>query len=75
VIAEEEQTLNGKTAWEQKSSENHYLDALALACAGAGSVGIRLIEQYQAPVQQSKPQEARRRFVNQFGQPFLATER
>jgi phage terminase large subunit GpA-like protein len=75
IIAEGEQTLNGKTKFEQFSDNNHYLDAMALACAGAGSVGIKLIENYQAPVQQSKPAEPRRKFVNQFGQPFLATER
>jgi hypothetical protein len=75
ITAEGEQTLNGKTKFEQFSDNNHYLDAMALACAGAGSVGIKLIENYQAPVQQSKPAEPRRKFVNQFGQPFLATER
>lgn len=57
VIAEEEQTLDGKTVWMQKSSENHYLDALALACAGAGSVGVRLIEQYRP---EPKPQPERK---------------
>jgi hypothetical protein len=74
ITAEGEQTLNGKTTFEQFSTENHYLDALALACAGAGSVGVRLIEQYKPPVSKQK-EEPRGRFMNQFGQPFLATER
>lgn len=74
ITAEGEQTLNGKTTFEQFSTENHYLDALALACAGAGSVGVRLIEQYKPPVAKPK-EEPRSRFTNQYGQPFLATER
>lgn len=74
IVAEGEQTLAGKTTFEQFSDENHYLDAMALACAGAGSVGIKLIEHYQAPIPKPK-QEPRKTFTNQFGQPFLATER
>jgi hypothetical protein len=57
IVAEGEQTLAGKTTFEQFSDENHFLDAMALACAGAGSVGVKLIEHYQAPVAPSKPRE------------------
>tara|TARA_R110000868_G_scaffold9753_1_gene47979 strand:+ start:414 stop:2480 length:2067 start_codon:yes stop_codon:yes gene_type:complete len=57
IVAEGEQTINGKTTFVQFSDENHYLDALALACAGAGSVGVRLIEQYRP---EPKPQPERK---------------
>ena len=49
ITAEEKQELfvPGKgmqTKWVCKNKNNHYLDALALACAAAGVIGIRLIK-------------------------------
>lgn len=74
IVAEGEQTINGKTTFKQFSDENHWLDAAALVCAGAGSVGVKLIEQYKPEAKQQAKQQ-RQTFVNQYGQPFLATER
>ncbi len=54
------------TNWVQKNQNNHYLDALALACAAAGVLGVRLIKREsmidlpsqptKRPAEQRKPQ-------------------
>lgn len=63
--------------WVEKNKNNHYLDAMALACASAGALGVRLVKretlvQNPTVTRQSKPVP---RLLNPFGQPFLATER
>lgn len=50
IVAEERRTrfLPGrgpKVEWYQRNRNNHYLDALALACAAAGCIGISLVGQ------------------------------
>jgi hypothetical protein len=80
ITAEEEQLVpvNGKElkrVWFVKNRNNHYLDALALACAAAGCVGIRLIQQTKPPAPKPKPAAPQRRMTDSFGRPFLATER
>ena len=57
-------------------SNNHWLDAYALACAAAGCAGLRLVNPEPAPQpkQQPKP-EQRQAILNPHGQPFLVTER
>lgn len=79
ITAEEEQFIPvfgkaRKRIFFQKNANNHWLDATALACAAAGCVGVRLVEQ---PAQQ-KPlvkQTTRHNFTNQHGQPYLITQR
>jgi hypothetical protein len=79
IVAEEmvERFEEGKgtfTKWAVRNRNNHWLDATALACAAAGCVGVRLVEQ---PAQQ-KPlvkQTTRHNFTNQHGQPYLVTQR
>jgi hypothetical protein len=64
-----------KDVWFQKNRNNHWLDSTALACCGASCVGIKLLQQAkQAPTTQTI-QAPRQTFTNQFGQPFLATQR
>jgi hypothetical protein len=79
IVAEEEKLVevNGKekkSVWWVKNHNNHWLDATALACAGAGAVGIRLVQHEQLSVQ-PKTGKTQSGFTNQFGQPFLATQR
>jgi hypothetical protein len=79
IVSEEEQfvSVNGKElkpVWWVKNHNNHWLDATALACAGAGAVGIRLVQHEQLSVQ-PKTGKTQSGFTNQFGQPFLATQR
>jgi hypothetical protein len=56
------------TKWVQKSSTNHYLDALALSCAAAGVMGVRLIRREslivpeERTVQRDIPKEYSDRF-------------
>lgn len=80
IVSEEEQLQpvygkESKRVWFVKNNNNHWLDATALGCAGAGCIGVRLIEsitQTQATNARPTPKPA---FTNQFGQPFLATQR
>jgi len=80
IVAEEEQLVpaNGKElkrVWFVKNRNNHWLDATALACAGAGAIGVRLT--HATAKQEAKPIIERpiKQFLNQHGQPFLATQR
>jgi len=80
IVAEERRDtfVQGKgivRKWLTLSKNNHYLDACALACAAAGCVGVRIIPKTdnRPLAQQIKPK--RPAIVNQYGQPFLATER
>jgi hypothetical protein len=57
-------------------NNNHWLDAAGYASAAAAVLGVRIVPMVQPQATQAKPkQENRRKFTNQFGQPFLATER
>ena len=57
-----------------KNRNNHWLDAMALACAAAGCVGIRVIEQQEVirPVQQQAPKAVVNAFTNPWGRSFVA---
>jgi hypothetical protein len=81
IVAEERRDVfvpgKGNTRkWVTLSKNNHYLDAVALACAAAGCLGVRIVPrttmQPTAPQVQPKPRQP---IVNPYGQPFLATER
>lgn len=82
IVAEERREIfePGKglvRKWFAVNQNNHWLDAIALACAAAGCVGIRLVprtslSQLQA-VALRKPKPAN--FTGLHGQPFLITER
>lgn len=57
---------------------NHWLDALALACAAAGVAGIRLVQSEEKPISVSPQpvnEHIQKRFTNPWGQNFVATER
>lgn len=54
---------------------NHWLDALALACAAAGCVGIRLVQPEPKVMLPPKPTQPRQKPLTTYGRPFLATER
>jgi hypothetical protein len=78
IVAEERSELfePGKGTvrkWIVRNKNNHFLDATALACAAAGCIGIRLVDSVK-PLAVPK-QKQRTPLLNQFGQPFLATER
>jgi hypothetical protein len=81
IVAEEEQLVpvygkEHKRVWFVKNKNNHWLDASALACAGAGCIGIRLVDRISIePEQSSYVEPVQPTFTNQFGQPFLATQR
>lgn len=77
ITAEEEQLVpvNGKElkrVWFVKNRNNHYLDALALACAAAGCVGIRLIQQTKPPAPKVVPIVQSQPITDPYGRPFVA---
>ena len=65
-----------KKHWAKVARNNHWLDALAYACAAASCVGIRLVSS-ELPISQQIQQQPRRvnRFSDQHGRPFVATYR
>jgi hypothetical protein len=78
ITAEEEQFVpvfekGTKRIWKVKNRNNHWLDALALACCSASAVGVQLVQREipQAPIRPSKVN----RFTDQHGRPFVATFR
>ena len=80
LTAEEEQLIpvNGKEmkrVWFVKNRNNHWLDAAALACAGAGSVGMSVIEPSQQPKPEVKKLDKTNPITGPYGRPFLATKR
>jgi hypothetical protein len=81
VVAEERRDIfvPGKgiqRKWVVVNRNNHYLDAVALACAAAGCLGVRVIPRVSLPAAiPAKPQPQRPAILNPYGQPFLATER
>lgn len=82
IVSEEKQTVPRagkppKVEWFQRSRNNHWLDATALASAALGCVGVRLIKPQPSPVRPAPapPPEPRRQFLTPHGQPFLVTRR
>jgi hypothetical protein len=62
--------------WVVVNRNNHYLDAIALAAAAAGCLGVRIVPRVAMPATMPARTVARRpALVNPAGQPFLATER
>lgn len=82
ITAEEERLVpvqgkELKRQWFVKNRNNHWLDATALACAAAGCLGVRLVEQQQqvaAPPTKTTTVPIER-FTTPYGQPFLVTQR
>lgn len=81
ITAEEEQLVpvhggESKRVWFVKNRNNHWLDATALACAGAGSLGFRLVTQQQpVKVVVQKPINSTPAYADKYGRPFVATRR
>ena len=78
ICAEERQEvfMEGKglvKKWIVKSRRNHKLDATAMALCAAACMGVKVVPRVQA----TRPEtpQPRKTFTNQFGQPFLATQR
>jgi hypothetical protein len=81
ITAEEEQLVpvhgkEMKRVWFVKNRNNHWLDATALACAGAGCCGVRLVSVQQ---QEAKPIERKveesKPLTDPYGRPFVASFR
>jgi hypothetical protein len=81
IVAEERRDLfvpgKGLTRkWIVKNRNNHFLDAVALACAAAGCLGVRVIPRAAMPTMPPVSKVDRRPAITTpHGQPFLATER
>lgn len=81
IVAEEEREFfevgKGRyMRWCVLSRNNHYLDATALACAASGCIGVRLVPRADIPSKRVATLVApQKHFTNQFGQPYLATQR
>lgn len=84
MVAEERQErfIEGKglvRKWVTVSRNNHYLDAIALAAAAAGCLGVRLIPRQESITKAiQKPNtnnETKSNFTTPDGRAFLATER
>jgi hypothetical protein len=83
IVAEELQLIPvGVNATKEKmvlkSKNNHWLDATALACAAAGCVGIKVIEQQQAvikPKKQAIQPVKSSGFRDPWGRSFVAKRR
>ena len=78
ICAEERQEvfMEGKglvKKWIVKSRRNHKLDATAMALCAAACMGVKVVPRVQAA--RPAEQQPRKTFTNQFGQPFLATQR
>jgi len=62
--------------WVVLNRNNHYLDAVALACAAAGCLDVRVIPRVAMPTMPPVSKVDRRPAITTpHGQPFLATER
>ena len=63
--------------WKQYSTKNHKLDALALAMAAAGVLGMRLIQRESIATKQAIARQNRRGrpVKTPHGRPYLVTER
>jgi hypothetical protein len=80
ITAEEEQLIpvdgkEMKRVWFVKNRNNHWLDSTALACAGAGCVGVELISATKAPAPRIKKLEPTQPLRDPHGRPFVATNR
>jgi len=81
MVSESEQLVPvdgkiNKRVWVvHDKANNHWLDAYALACCAAGCAGLRIVNPEPVEPVQAKKREPRPAVVNQYGQPFLATER
>jgi hypothetical protein len=83
MTSEERQSLfvEGKgivTKWVVKNKNNHWLDAVALACAAAGVLGVRLIQRDSLTTSTKtapRPEAPQRKLLTPHGKPFLITER
>lgn len=76
-----------KKYWHKTNKNNHFLDATVLGCAGLNMLGLKLLGRDEraerdqaekaaaAASQQPNKQSDVPAFTNQFGQPFLASER
>lgn len=54
--------------WVVHSKNNHWLDAMALACAAAGVLGVRLIPR----IETNQPEKRAGQIVKPSGKPFLS---
>lgn len=81
IVAEErrDQFVAGKgiiRKWTVVNKNNHFLDALALACAAAGCLGVRIIPKHEStPVSKQLQAPRQRQMLTPRGNPFLATQR
>jgi hypothetical protein len=71
MVAEERQSLfvAGKgmqIKWVEKSKNNHYLDAMALACCAAAIMGVRVVPQ-------ARPEPQKRTETKPIGKPMFST--
>lgn len=77
ITAEEEQLVpvdgkEMKRIWFVKNRNNHWLDATALACAGAGAVGVELITTASQPQPVAKRVAQPKPAITPYGRPFVA---
>jgi hypothetical protein len=64
--------------WHPLHANNHWLDAMAMACAAGSMLGVRLVSSLgdaepEKPATPGAP--AATKFTNQYGQPYLLTDR
>lgn len=80
MVAEEEQWIpmegkEPKRIWRVKNAHNnHWLDAMALACAGAGCLGVRLVRP-QVVVPAAPKRIESKPFTDPYGRAFVASGR
>ena len=75
IVAEERQEVfvSGKglqRKWVKTNKNNHYLDATALACCGAGILGVRVVSQAKIVVPQSQAQPPRKKLDDRHDHRF-----
>lgn len=81
ICSEEEQLVpvhgkEMKRVWFVKNKNNHWLDSTALACAGAGVLGVRVVKEVsRIPEPKPRPTGNGFKFTTPHGQPFVATQR
>lgn len=72
--------------WHSLHANNHWLDAMAMACAGCSMLGIKLISPMADPVEQPPPENNQApeeqtfprsvaRLTNPYGKAYLVTDR
>lgn len=80
ITAEEEQLVpvfgkEMKRVWFQRSNNNHWLDAIALAGAAAGAVGVTLIDTPKQPIVIEEKAPEIKPFLDPYGRSFVVTGR